>query len=222
MQTDQKLKEALTAQLNYWVGRSANNIQVLVKDCTVTLRGCVPSYAEKRECIETVQRVAGVKAVADELVVEIPETRQRTDAEIASAAINAISWITTVPPNSIKIIVRDGQLVLEGMVEEWSQRNAVEDVVRHLPGITGITNLLTTRPQPLAPDVKLAIESAFERHALLDSSKIDVDVVGSKVTLRGNISSIAEREEAERAARTARGVTDVENKIAIVIPKYEY
>ena len=217
MKTDEKLKEALAAQLNFWIGRSANNVQVAVKDGIVTLRGCVPSYAEKMGCVETVQRVGGVKAVADEIVVELPETRQRTDAEIASAAANAINWITTVPPNSIKITAHDGRLTLEGTVENWSQREAVGMVVRYLPGITSVTNLIRTRPQPFQSDVKFEIKDAFKRHALLDASKIDVDVVGSKVILRGNTPSIAEKEEAERAARMARGVTDVENHIVIVV-----
>ncbi|HTV42074.1 MAG TPA: BON domain-containing protein [Candidatus Sulfotelmatobacter sp.] len=215
MKTDEKLKDTLVAQVNFWLGRSADNIQVIVEDGMVTLRGQVPGYEQKIYCIETVQRVAGVKAVVDEVVVELPETRRRTDAEIAAAAANAIRWITTVPLDSIKITVRAGMLILEGIVEYWSQRGAVEYAVRHLPGIIGISNLITARPQPIEADVKAAIASSLERHALLDANKIEVQAVGSKVILRGNISSIAERNEVERAARTARGVTDVANQIVV-------
>jgi osmotically-inducible protein OsmY len=152
MKTDTKLKEALVAQLNFWVGYSARNLQVVVNDGIVTLRGCVPCYAEKKECAEIVRRGGGVKEVEDEVVVEIPETRQRTDAEIATAAADAINWITTVPLDSLKISAQAGKLILDGTVENPDQKQVVELVVRHLPGITGITNLITIKPQPLQPD----------------------------------------------------------------------
>lgn len=167
MRNDIKLKEALVAQLKFWVGRSADDIEVTLEDGVVTLRGCLPSYEQKIYCVETVQRVAGVKEVVNELVVELPETRRRTDAEITAAAANAIGWTTTVPPNSIKISARAGNLTLEGMVENSSQRGAVEYAVRHLPGITGITNLITTKPQPIRPAARVAVNSACERHELI-------------------------------------------------------
>jgi osmotically-inducible protein OsmY len=171
MKTDKKLKEALVAQLRFWVGRSADNIDVSIEDGIVTLRGRLPSYEQKIYSVETVQRVAGVKGVVDEVAVELPETRRRTDAEIKTAVANAIGWTTTVPPNSIKITVTDGKLILEGFVENPSQRGAVEYAVRHLPGIIGITNLITAKPRPLQPHARVAINSAFERHELVCAGK---------------------------------------------------
>jgi osmotically-inducible protein OsmY len=152
MKTDEKLKEALMAQINFAVGCSADNIQITVNDGVVTLQGHVPNYAEKMGCIETARRVGGVKSVGDEVVVELPEARRRTDAEITAAALDAIKWVTTVPVDSIKIVVRAGRLTLEGMVEDESQKKVVETVIRHLPGITEITNLVTAKPQPLLPN----------------------------------------------------------------------
>ncbi|HXC35256.1 MAG TPA: BON domain-containing protein [Candidatus Acidoferrales bacterium] len=210
-------KEDLLAQLRFECGRAAANVQVETDDGAVTLYGTVPNYAEKVAAIKAVRRVGGVTAVADEIVVKLPDHQKCTDAEIENAACNAISWITTIPAESLLITPRNGRLTLEGSVETWSQRNAVEDVVRNLEGIVDLTNLITIKPQLLGPDVKTAIESSFQRHALLDAEKIDVEVTGTKVILRGTTSNFAEREEAEHAARSARGVTDVENQIVIVV-----
>lgn len=215
MNANEKLQNALVAQLNFWLGRSANDIQVTVEDGIVTLRGCVPGYVDKINCVEMVQRAGGVKAVVDDVIVRLPETRRRTDSEIATSAIDAINWLTTVPPGSLKITAQAGRLTLEGIVEKRSQKYAAEYAVRPLAGITGITNMITIRPQPLQREVKAAIEFAFERHAWLDARMINVEASGTKVVLRGNISSIAEREEAECAARTVRGVSAVENHIVI-------
>lgn len=149
MKTDEKLKEALIAQLNFAVGCSASNIQITVNDGTVTLRGHVPNYAEKMGCLETAQRVGGVKTVRDEVAVELPESRRRTDSEITMVALDTIKCVTTIPIDSIKITARAGRLTLEGTVEDESQKKVVETVIRHLPGITEIINLVTAKRQPL-------------------------------------------------------------------------
>ena len=159
MKTDEKLKEALVAQLNFWVGRSADNVRVAVKDGVVTLRGSVPSYALKMECVERAQRAGGVKAVADEVVVKL--SRKRTDDEIAGAAADAIKGLTTVPPDSVKITVRGGTLVLEGTVKDLQQKELVELVIRNVPGVTGITNFIVADSSTLLPDVKVAAETSF-------------------------------------------------------------
>lgn len=215
MKITTELKEDLLAQLKFECGRAAEDVQISTGDGTVTLYGPVPSYAAKVAMVKAVQRVGGVKAVVDDLVVKLPEHQKSTDAEIENAAYNAISWITTVPAELLQITVRNGLLTLEGQVEAWTQRNLVEDVVRHVGGIVGLENLIKIKPQSLGSDVRAAIESAFERHALLDAKKIEVEVTGSKVILRGTTSNFAEKTEAEHAAWSARGVTEVENKIAI-------
>ncbi|HTV42082.1 MAG TPA: BON domain-containing protein [Candidatus Sulfotelmatobacter sp.] len=212
-----ELKEDAMAQLKFECGRAAADVHISTDDGTVTLYGTIPTYAEKVAAIKAVQRVGGVKAVLDELVVKLPDHQKCTDAEIENSAYNAISWITTVPADSLVITSRNGRLELEGKVGIWSQRNAVEDVVRHLGGIVDLTNLITVKPQPMEPDIKAAIEMAFERHALLDAEKITVEMVGTKVILRGTTSNFAEKDEAENAARSARGVTEVENRIVIVV-----
>ncbi|HEX3627011.1 MAG TPA: BON domain-containing protein [Verrucomicrobiae bacterium] len=187
-----ELKEDLLAQLKYECGRAAANVRISTDDGTVTLGGTVPNYAEKVAAVKAVQRVGGVKGVLNEIAVKLPEHQKSTDAEIENAAYNAIEWITTVPTGALLITVRNGRLKLEGTVETWSQRSAVEDVVRHLGGVVDLTNLIRIKPQLLAPDVKEAIESAFARHALLDAERIAVEVDGSKVILRGGTSSFAE------------------------------
>jgi len=212
-----ELKDDLLAQLKFECGRAADDVQIVAEDGSVTLSGTVPNYAEKVAAVRAVQRVGGVKAVLDEIVVKLPEHQKCTDAEIENAAYNAISWITTVPAELLQITARNGVLTLEGTVRTWSQRNVVEDVVRHIAGVVGIDNLIKIKPQSLSSDVKAAIESAFERHALLDAGNIEVEVAGGKVILRGKTSNFAERGEAEHAAWSARGVTEVENRIVITV-----
>src|SRR5262249_56664805 len=105
----------------------ATEIGVAVHDGIVTLTGSVPSYTEKRKAERAASRVQGVKAVANDLEVRMPWTSERTDAEIAQAACDALKWAITVPDDRIKISVSRGWVDLEGVVDWQYQRTAAED-----------------------------------------------------------------------------------------------
>lgn len=216
MKTDLELKKDILAELAYEPSINAADIGVLVKQGGVILNGSVSSYAAKLAAAHAAKRVAGVKGVADEIAVHLPTTSRRTDDEIAAAATKSIDWLITVPTGAVSVMVRDGWLTLEGVVEWAHQKYAAEEAVQRLTGVKGINNLIIIRPkQPTPSDVTTAIKAAFERHALLDARKIIVETSGSKVVLRGTLGSCLESEEAERAARSAPGVSEVENHIII-------
>ena len=146
MKTDGELKQHLLAQLEMEAGVNWRNIKVSVENGTVTLKGTVSSYAEKLAAANAAMRPHGVTGFVNGVVVEIPSSHRRTDAEIASAASNVINCITTVPTETIKITARDGWLTLEGTLEHRHEKEAAEDAVHNLTGITGITNSITIEP----------------------------------------------------------------------------
>jgi osmotically-inducible protein OsmY len=217
MKTDLDLKSDVLSELEYEPGVKVEDIGVSVKDGIVTLNGAVSGYAEKLAAERAVKRVAGVRGLAEDLTVEVPESARRTDSEIAAAALAAIERVSTVPEGSIKVMVRQGSLTLEGTVDGWHQKTAAEEAVRHLAGVRGVTNFVKLKPGPVPLNVKGAIEAAFQRHALLDARQLQVETEGGKVVLRGDVRSFMERDEAERAASAAPGVTAVENRIVIRI-----
>jgi osmotically-inducible protein OsmY len=220
--SDGELKDDVLAELKYEPCVSVTDIGVLVKDGTVTLNGYATSYGEKWYAVRAVKRVAGVKAIADDIEVKLPALQRRTDGDIAAAAANQINWSsTTIPPKNIEVTVREGCLTLEGEVEWWSQKIAAENAVQHLPGVKTVSNLITIKPTLAPVDVKKVIKAAFERHALLDASGIQVDASGNKVILRGTVRNYTEREEAERAAWAASGVLSVDNQLQVGLPESE-
>ncbi len=217
MKSDVDLKKDVLAELEFEPSVKVEDIGVSVKDGIVTLNGSVSSYTEKLAAARAAKRLAGVRGLAEDIVVKLPESSRRTDSDIAAAAVDAIKWITTVPEDAVKITVRDGWLSLEGAVEGEHQKRAAEEAVRTLAGVKGVTNLIVIKPKVTPVDVKGAIKAAFERHALLDAQQIQAETNGGKVVLRGNVSSFIEREEAERAAWAAPGVTHVENRIVLIV-----
>ncbi len=215
MRTNIQLQRDVMDELQFEPSVNASNIGVIAKDGIITLTGKVNNYAEKYAASEAAERVAGVKAVIDETKVDLPLAHQRDDQDIAQAALNALKWHVWVPKDALKVKVEQGWVTLEGAVDYKFQQTAAKDAVQSLTGVTGVSNLITLKAVVAPSDLKVRIEDALSRAAELDGERIKVEVDGNKVVLRGNVSSWAERDEAERAAWSAPGVWDVDDKIEI-------
>ena len=215
MKTDTQLQRDVMDELEFEPSVDASNIGVSAKDGIVTLTGKVSNYAEKYAASEAAERVIGVKAVTDELTVDLPSFHKRDDHDVAQAALNALEWDVSVPKDAIKVKVDQGWITLEGKVDYKFQQTAAEDAVQNLTGVTGVSNLISIKSATAPSDVKLKIENALKRAAELDGEDINVEVDGHKVTLKGYVNSWAERDEAERAAWSAPGVWDVDDQLEI-------
>ena len=213
--TDTEIKTDVLSELQYDPSLKVTEIGVLVKDGTVTLNGYATSFDEKLAAVHAVKRVAGVVAIADDIELHIPDANHRTDGEIAAAAAHKIEWATTIPKGTVEIVVRNGWIILEGEVEWWYQKNAAETVMRSISGVRGVSSSISIKPTDKIAAVGMGIEAAIERNAMLDASKIRVEIVGSKVILHGTVRTLAQREEAERIAWAAQGVFSVEDHLAV-------
>jgi osmotically-inducible protein OsmY len=213
--SDSEIKMDVLAELQYEPSIEVADIGVLVKDGEVTLNGYATCFGEKLDAVRAARRVAGVKFVADEVQVRLPDSLCRSDGEIAAAAANQIDCSTTIPRGTIGITVRDGSITLEGVVDRWYQKSAAEDAVLRQAGIKTLINRITIKTQVVSADVETAIKLAFERNALFDARKIQVETTGSKVVLRGLVRNHTEREEAERVAWAASGVASVDNQLKV-------
>lgn len=215
MKTNAQVQEDVIAELSSEPSIDATNIGVVVRDGIVTLFGTVPSFPDKRGAEHAAERVSGVKGVADETTVDLQIFCKRTDQEIALSAVNALSWQVKVPEGDIKVLVEGGWLTLDGMVGHNFERNAAHEAVRQLNGVLGVNNRIMLKPAVNASDLKTKIEAAFRRAAELDATTVGLSVVGNKVELSGKVRTWAERKEAERAAWSAPGVSQVDNYLEI-------
>jgi osmotically-inducible protein OsmY len=210
---DRELRKDVERELEWEPSVDERRIGVAVMDGIVTLTGEVSSYAERWNAERAVERVSGVRGIANELEVRV--SKERSDADIAKAAADSLKWNVLVPADRITVKVHKGWITLTGEVNWDYQRRAAERAVRNLPGVTGMSNLILVKPRVEPEDIKRKVEETFKREAALDANHIQVQVQGGEVTLRGTVRSWVERREAEKAAWAAPGVTAVHNYITV-------
>ena len=215
MRTDTDIKRDVEAELKWAPDVSETDIAVKVTDGVATLTGYAATAHEKYRAEVAVKRVRGVTAVANDLAVRAPLGGMPTDPEIARDAVLALKLELPFVWEDIKPIVKQGHVALEGTVEWHNQRERAEAAVRRLRGVLSVRNSISLKPRVAPAEIKHRIEDAFRRNAILDAQKITVDSRGSEVTLRGQVRSWAEHDQAQQTAWAAPGVLTVKNEITV-------
>lgn len=215
MKTDTQLQSDVLAELKWDPSFNAAEIGVEVSNGVVTLSGHVDKYSEKWAAERAAQKVTGVKALAIELDVTLPGASNRSDADIARTAENVLEWTTNWPKDHVKVMVEKGWVTLSGELDYEYQRQLASSSVRHLMGVTGVSNQLTIKSILTSSTVKSDIEAALKRRALTDAQEIMITVNGGEVTLTGVVHSWSERDMVSDSVWNTPGVTDVNDNISV-------
>jgi osmotically-inducible protein OsmY len=213
-QSDTALQQSVLAELAWEPSVTAAHIGVTARDGVITLLGHVQRFAEKQAAQSAALRVKGVKAVAEEIEVKLPDDVNRNDEDIARAAIDRLAWNSTLPKGAVKVAVQDGWVTLTGEVGWHFEHDAAAQDVHRLWGVVGVSNLITLKPRVntynLTNDISLALHRSW-----YEPAGIQVSADGGKVTLTGHVKSWSERDLAGSTAWAAPGATDVENHLII-------
>lgn len=219
MKTDDEIRSDVIAEIKWdpQLTHIAPQIGVSVKNEVVTLTGSVEHYAQKLAAENAAQRVLGVKVVAVDIDVKLPDTLQpKSDSEIGEAIRQALTWHSGVNEDLIDIKVDNGWVYLEGSVTWDYERKAAEKAIENITGVKGVFNKIKIKNVPSDPkEIKRKIAASFHRNASIDSANISVLVEGGTVTLTGKVRTWAERKQAEDVAWTMPGITEVKNRLEI-------
>ncbi|WP_454888589.1 BON domain-containing protein [Sphingobium indicum] len=216
MKSDSQLQRDVLDELAWEPSIDQADIGVAVTDGVVTLSGFVKSYPQKMAAEKATRRVAGVKALAEEIKVRFASDPKTADHEIAKRILDMFSWNVSIPDDKIAVKVEHGWVTLSGTVDWYYQSDEALKVAGKVNGVIGVSNLIELHTLPTSGDVKDRIVAAIKRNADLDAASVTVFTDGGKVTLGGKVRAWNERQIAERAAWAAPGVTKVEDNIVVV------
>jgi osmotically-inducible protein OsmY len=215
MRDDIEIQDDVAKEIRWAPDVEDAQIVVEVDAGVVTLTGFVPTYHDKHRAECAAKRINGVTGIANDVQVRATHGDRPSDSQIAHDAVATIRADLPRAAENVQVLVRDGHVTLEGVVEWNWERQRIESAVRALKGIAVVSNLLRIRPKAVAADIKREIEKALTRHANIDAQHITVEARNSEVTLSGTVRSLSAQDDALRAAWSAPGVTDVTNRIAV-------
>ena len=213
--SDSEIKKMVEQELTWDMQVNSAEVGVTVKNGVVALVGNTSSWAERQAAQRAAHRVAGVLDVANDLTVQVPGDTARTDIDIAQAIRHALDWDVFVPKGKITSTVNDGGVVLEGHVDNWSQRTAAEKAIRNLAGVVNVVNKIEVKPQVFSGDIRHAIEAALDRRAERQVSGIGIEVTEGRVKLTGVVNSWVEKQAILGASRATPGVHSVDDETSI-------
>ena len=213
--TDKQLQQAVMDELDWEPSVDASHIGVTASNGVITLSGHVPTYWAKRTTEKAAQRVRGVKAIVEEIEVQLRNEDRWADKPIAERALQRLASDAAVPKDRITLKVEDGWVALNGEVEWQYQKMAAEHDVHNVAGVRGLTNEILIKPHLQPYDVRAKIAKALARTAALDAAGISIQTDNGTVTLNGKVPSWSERNLVEDAAWSVPGVTEVTDKLSI-------
>ena len=215
MKTNDELQKKVIEAINWEPLLSAAEIGVEAFDGIVTLTGSVNSYAKKEEAEAAAKNVSGVKVVVEKIDVVLNEKTQKSDIEIAAEIINAFKWHWDIPHDRVQVKVENGWVTLTGSLEWNYQKEEAKKAVSVLIGVKGIINNIMIISLSKDRINKKDIENAIERNKIIGNIAITVEVLDNSVTLKGNVESWFQKNEASRLAWKARGVLEVKNNLHV-------
>ena len=160
------------------------------------------------------QRCSAI-SVDNQPQVRLLNDDRRADAELRGDVLQAL-MLDSFVPKTVDAKVEDGFVTLTGTVDWQYQRDEADFVASSVAGLLDVFNEIELKhPTPKAGDVQQSINSAFERNAALDANQLWVSTHNGTVTIKGNVRSWAEHDEALDAAWAAPGVTSVDDAMTV-------
>ncbi len=214
--TDEDVRASVTAELLWDPEVDSSKMKVLAQQGAVTLTGFVASLRQKHEAQDATRRIYGVTSVSNLLKVRGPAGNRRDDASVRADVLQALKLDSAIPA-SVDAKVDNGLVTLTGTVAFHHQRAEAEFISAGVRGVIDINDEIKLSSVPRGDHIQHQISAALRRSARLAVDNLSVDLrPDGTVVLAGTVTSWPEHDDALAAAWSARGVTDVDDRIVVI------
>jgi osmotically-inducible protein OsmY len=217
MKTDDELRSDVLSELARQPRIRHSEIAVIVKQGAVTLNGIVPTLDEKVCAERCVSNIKGVRAVANDIEVKLPEEMRTADESIAEQIGRLLSWYSSLRNMDVNAKVDDGRVTLTGEVDFLYQKALAAERVAELAGVSAVSNQIKIRQRHAIDEQEInrQIVAALHRHANIEASGVHVSVADGEVKLEGTVGAYRERELVVEAVRATAGVRDIVDNLKV-------
>ncbi|MEX2581367.1 MAG: BON domain-containing protein [Verrucomicrobiales bacterium] len=211
---DAEPDEAIALQVENSILRSSAagsaKIQAGVSEGVVTLSGKVDNLSASKQAARLARRVAGVRSVVNQIVVEPTEV---PDERLRRRAVKQLANDISFDASKVKVDIEGGKATLNGTVDSRAEGRLVEDKIAGLGGIRQIENNLEVAARKLRsdPEMQEIVSQLIDNSAILDESEIEVSVEDGVVKLDGAVDNLSQKDEAAQLASIS-GVSRVDGE----------
>ncbi len=201
-------------------------IDAMVNDGTVTLKGTVESWQEKELAAKVAKSVRGVRDLKNK--IDIDYRTDRSDSELRAEIARALRWDTLVDDALIDVNVDDGDVTLKGTVGSVAEKRRAR-VNAWVMGVNsvdadGLDVESWARDDRFRKgkyvnksdrEIRRAVEDALLYDPRVASFNVDVSVDNGVVHLDGEVDNLKAKRSAAHTARNIVGVWRVKNRIDV-------
>ncbi len=142
-----------------------------------------------------------------------------TDSDIQQAVLDELRWGARLDGTEVEVEVEAGVVSLRGEVATFMCRIAALEAAQRVAGVLDVVDDLHVGVQaadrPTDAELAHAVQHALTWDTMVPEHRIQTDILDGYVTLRGEVETLSEREDAERAVRKLRGIGGVTNDIHV-------
>lgn len=164
-------------------------------------------------------RFALIATVASTFLINDPLFASEIDDRIESAAKETYVFKTYLQDDNIKMQSKDGLVTLTGTVSEASHKSLAGETVAGLPGVKRVDNKLVEKDG--APAAKsdawliTKVKTTLLFHSNVNAIGTEVLAENGTVTLRGEATSVAQKDLTTEYVMDVEGVTQVNNEMTV-------
>lgn len=215
MKTDEILEKDVSNSLKWESLVTNSNVIVISDDGIVTLTGVVDNFTKRTLAENNTRKITGVKSVINKIYVVFDNWEEKKDVAIKAEILTSFRWNWNTLNDTIKVRVLNGWVTLSGELEWHYQREAAKEAVINLIGVKGVSNYISIKSQVDTEIKSTSLRLALENHYALDSKNIEIEVLDSKIILKGTVDSWYQKEIAKQIAWKTPGVLHVIDELLI-------